>query len=241
MLPNLLDLLRNIRRIGRAIIGRDLFQRRQIAFPTESHGAGYGAWSICPETLSPESIVYSFGVGEDISFDLSLIAQYGMTVHAFDPTPRSIAWLTDKQVPERFRFHAYGVADFDGTATFNAPENPDHVSFSMVSGEQEALRPAKGEVFRLSTIMQKLGHDHIDVLKMDIEGAEYGVIEDLATSGLPVQQLLVEFHHRFEKAGVEKTKAAIRLLNTHGYRIFAVSPRGEEYSFIQINLRHGLR
>lgn len=32
----------------------------------------------------------------------------------------------------------------------------------------------------LPTVMLELGHNHIDLFKMDIEGAEYGVIENLA-------------------------------------------------------------
>jgi len=64
---------------------------------------------------------------------------------------------------------------------------------------------------------------------MDIEGAEYGVLADMLTCGIPVKQLLVEFHHRWPQLGIEKTKQAIRALNAAGYRIFSVSPSGEEY------------
>jgi len=48
---------------------------------------------------------------------------------------------------------------------------------------------------------------------------------------IPVKQLLVEFHHRWPQIGIEKTKRAIQALNAAGYRIFSVSPSGEEYSF----------
>jgi len=48
-----------------------------------------------------------------------------------------------------------------------------------------------------------------------------------------VQQLLVEFHHRWAQIGVEKTRQAIRDLNAAGYRIFDVSPSGEEYGFVR--------
>jgi hypothetical protein len=86
-------------------------------------------------------------------------------------------------------------------------------------------------VFRLASIMKMLGHDRVDLLKMDIEGAEYGVLDDLLASDIIVGQLLVEFHHRWPEVGIDKTKRAIRLLNGAGYRIFSVSASGEEYSF----------
>ena len=49
------------------------------------------------------------------------------------------------------------------------------------------------EVKTLETIMTQLGHKHIDVLKMDIEGAEYDVIENILSAQLLITQILIEF------------------------------------------------
>jgi hypothetical protein len=80
--------------------------------------------------------------------------------------------------------------------------------------------------------MRELGHTAIDVLKMDIEGAEYEVLDDLLQQRLPVRQILVEFHHRFTNVGVERTTRAVANLNAAGYRIFAASDNGEDYGFL---------
>jgi hypothetical protein len=87
----------------------------------------------------------------------------------------------------------------------------------------------------MRTFLSELRHTQIDLLKMDIEGAEYAVIEDLLASRIFVKQLLVEFHHRWKEISVSKTAAAIRSLNFMGYRIFAVSPSGEEYGFLHVD------
>jgi hypothetical protein len=42
-------------------------------------------------------------------------------------------------------------------------------------------------------------------MKMDIEGAEYEVLDGLLSSPIKPTQLLVEFHHRFPGIGLEKT------------------------------------
>jgi hypothetical protein len=81
--------------------------------------------------------------------------------------------------------------------------------------------------------VQKLGHNKIDILKMDIEGAEYEVVEDIVASPVPVYQVLIEFHHRFPYIGVNRTREAISRLNRAGYKIFNVSPTGEEISLIK--------
>jgi hypothetical protein len=99
---------------------------------------------------------------------------------------------------------------------------------------RETPGPAiEAPVYRLSTIMKTLGHSRVDLLKMDIEGAEYGVLADLLVSKIRPQQILVEFHHRWPEVGSDKTCVAIRNLNQAGYRIFNTSPSGEEYSFIR--------
>jgi|SRR5438876_3518250 len=226
----LLESLGPVKRAWSIIRGRDTWQRVQLRCKRILLGNEHARWCVCPTRLTPQSIVYSFGVGEEISFDLELIRQFGVRVHAFDPTPRSIQWVRAQAIPPEFVFHEYGVADFDGTCKFTPPENSAHVSYSMLR-KNNALRAIQVPVHRLTTIMEKLEHDHIDVLKMDIEGAEYGVIADLLSCEISVDQLLIEFHHRWPEVGVDKTKHAIRGLNETGYRIFNISPTGEEYSF----------
>jgi ribosomal protein L4 len=68
---------------------------------------------------------------------------------------------------------------------------------------------------------------------MDIEGAEYAAIRDILKSNLNIQQILIEFHHRFREIGINETKQAIELLRKHGYQIFSISTSREEYSFIK--------
>lgn len=66
--------------------------------------------------------------------------------------------------------------------------------------------------FGLSSVTTKLGHSNIDLLKMDIKGAEYEVLEGLLASPVKPKQLLVEFHHRFPTIGLEKTADMISRL-----------------------------
>lgn len=228
-------LLQKVRRLARAIIGKDFFPRLELHCRTEHFGSDYGGWDVAIEGIDHRTIVYSFGIGEDVTFDLALIERFGLTVHAFDPTPRSLRWVQQQIVPPSFVVHGYGLADRDGSFSFFPPANPDHVSHTILarsSTEEQAIQvPMK----RLDTIMQELGHQHIDLLKLDIEGAEYEVIEELERSDLRPGQLLVEFHHRFPEVGIARTKAALAALRRMDYRLFAVSSTGEEYGFVRIS------
>jgi FkbM family methyltransferase len=233
-MESLKNQVRRARHIYRSWKGRDVHVRIQDQCEKVCLGNDNANWCVCPSLLSEESVVYSIGVGTDISFDLELIRRFGTIVHAFDPTPRSIAWLQSQRLPEKFVFHDYGLGVHDGNLVFHPPENSNFVSYSVFSRGSATAPAVEAPVCRLATIMKRLGHTKIDLLKMDIEGAEYDVLSDLLASGAPVQQLLVEFHHRWKDVGPDRTKSAIQYLNRAGFRIFHVSASGEEYSFIKI-------
>ena len=205
----------------------------QLEKPGIFLGSSYGGWTVCPEGLHKGSVAYSFGIGKDITFDIELIDRFGMTVHAFDPTPESLDWLRGQNLPPQFVPHAYGLAARDGTVMFHPPQNPEHVSHSMVHRGRPGAQPVEVPVHRLGTIMGMLGHTGIDLLKMDIEGAEYESLNDILKTGNRVPQILVEFHHRFPGIGVKSTRSAIEALNAAGYAIFSISGSYEEFSFIR--------
>ena len=195
-------------------------------------GTEYGGYAVCPAGVGAESVVYSFGVGCDVSFDVELIKARQVTVHAFDPTPKSIEWVKTQQLPAEFVFHPWGIADFDGTASFHAPKDPTHVSHTLLDGGNVGTGTVDVPVFRLRTIMERLGHDRLDILKMDIEGAEYGVLDDVLNSGIPIAQILIEFHHNRSGVPLEKTQRAVEALERAGFRAFNESPSGYEFSFL---------
>lgn len=227
------DLVTKLLRLPKVIKGTDFYFSSQIKVTKKTLGNEGARWTICNEPINSNSIIYSVGVGTDISFDLALISNYHVTIHAFDPTPKSIDWVKSQSVPKEFILHEYGLANYDGKANFDPPENPLHISHKIISGGASNNKSIEVEVAKLSTIMKKLNHQHIDILKMDIEGAEYDVIDDIVNSNINITQLLIEFHHRFTSITIKKTKDAIKKLNLHGYKVFDVSPNGEEYSFIK--------
>ena len=197
-------------------------------------GSDYGGWDVVTCGLTPRSVVYSFGVGEDASFDKALIEKCNLTIHAFDPTPKSIEWVRQQKFSDQFVMHEYGVASIDGVVSFYPPENPDHVSHTIIDRPSTKSAAIAVSVKRVSTIMQELGHAHIDLLKMDIEGAEYDVIQDMYNSNIRPGQMLIEFHHRFPGVGISKTKNATKCIRKMGYRLFSVSDAGQEYCYIRV-------
>ncbi|HEY1802697.1 MAG TPA: FkbM family methyltransferase [Terriglobales bacterium] len=207
----------------------------QTARKLQKLGSDYGGYFVDPLLVSSDAIVYSLGVGEDISFDLSVIEKFGATVHAFDPTPKAKTWLESQSLPEQFSFQAIGAARFDGEVDFYLPPRSDFVSHSIIRAQQYSRDSIRVPVMKLSTAMRRLQHSRLDILKMDIEGAEYEVLDDLIKDDIYVKQIVVEFHHRLSSIGIAKTRAAISALNNYGMKISYICPRMEVFTFIRLD------
>jgi FkbM family methyltransferase len=198
------------------------------------YGTSYGGFYIIPGLLNDSSVIYSFGTGRDISFDIECIRKHGASVFAFDPTPKSIDWIGNQTLPDRFHFHPYGISAFGtGQADFFLPANPRAISGSMVKHKEvDAEKSVKVMMKTFDDITRDLNHTHIDVLKMDIEGSEYDVIDTILASPVTIDQILVEFHDRDFALAEPRSREAIRKLSEKDYVVYGCSRSYEELSLI---------
>lgn len=225
-------MLEAIKGIGRRIL-RPPLHKPEVKPKYKFLGTQYGGWPLIEADFTKGALIYSFGVGEDLSFDLAAIERYSCRVEAFDPTPKSLDWVVRQSLPRQLTFHPIGIAAHDGETVFFPPANDGDTSFSATAaGNQDKSKRITAVVNRLSTIVERLGGVPPDILKMDIEGFEYEVLPDVMASGFRPGQLLIEFHHRMYENTEEQTFDAVELLKAEGYALFYVSSSGHEYGFV---------
>jgi FkbM family methyltransferase len=207
---------------------------KTITCPHQWYGSSYGGFYLNPKLLKPSSVVYSFGIGEDISFDLKVIKNHHCKVFAFDPTPRTIRWISSQKLPSEFIFQDVGLSETSGMVSFNIPANPKRISGSLLKlGAEEQYKSIEVMMKSLEQLAKENGHNHIDLLKMDIEGAEYEVIGSILASDIKIDQLLVEFHDRCFDMKSPRSIQTVEALKKHGFELFAASKSFEEISFIR--------
>ena len=194
------------------------------------YGGDHG-WVVDESLLNRESVIYSVGVGSNIDFDIELINSFGATVHAFDPTPRSIEWVKNQQLPKHFIFHPFGLSAENGHMDFFPPAKASSTHFSPIDRYGDTNNIVRAPVKDIDTIASELKHKEIDLLKMDIEGAEYEVIEALPKNRVAINQILIEFHHMYKGIQISKTVDAISTLSNLGFELFNISQRTYEFSF----------
>lgn len=191
-----------------------LFRQEIPSLRFETIGSEYGGWTVPLDLIQPDWICYCAGAGEDITFDIGLSERFGCDIYSFDPTPRAIRHV-QKTAPAgpRYRFYPIGLWSEDTTLKFYAPRDPQHVSHSALNLQQTSVY-FEAPVRRLSTLMKNLRHDRIDLLKIDIEGAEHRVLQDMIHDGIATKVLLVEFDQPMPPLLVVTT---IRRLTRAGY------------------------
>lgn len=211
-------------------------QRIQSRHDLVRLGSRYGGWIVPSSAVQAHSVCYCAGVGEDISFDLALMERFGCEVHAFDPTPRAIEFVRRNaaDVP-RFHFHPVGLWERDEQLRFYAPSNPKHVSHSVMNLQQTDSffeAPCRS----LTSLMNELGHARIDLLKLDIEGAEQRVIAAMLEQGVTVKVLCVEFDEatlEWTPERKQRIAATADALASHGYVLVAQEGRGN-YTYAHV-------
>jgi FkbM family methyltransferase len=170
--------------------------------------------TVLPEwTIAADWVCYCGGVGEDIRFELELARRWGVHVHLFDPTPRSIAFIEAERLPaEQYTFLPVGLWSEDATLHFAAPQNEEYVSHTVMEGDTWPGFDAQCR--SIPSLMRELGHDRVDLLKMNIEGAEGTVLDAALAAGIRpgIITLTWEGDGAFRKA-IDRTSA----LRSEGY------------------------
>ena len=89
--------------------------RIDMTLPMESFGSEYGGFSLFNMYSENENlIVYSFGIGEDLSFSNDIAEKFNCReIYAFDPTPKSMKYVETQNLYHQpyFHFYKWGLSD----------------------------------------------------------------------------------------------------------------------------------
>lgn len=194
-----------------------------------------GDWAFLKEWLRKDSVVYSFGVGDDIAFDLAVNRVTGSKVFCFDPTIDGAIFENKGADVDGIGFYPWAVAGVDGELALYDRLNSNGESsgmFTLARSSADGVKVITAPAFTVKTIMKKLGHAEVDLIKFDVEGAEFAALEAMLDSEVRPRQLLIEFHHRFKDFSVTQVRRVVKRLRALGYHVVYVTPSGREFTFL---------
>ena len=202
-------------------------------------GTEYGGYAV-PTEIIRGSVGLSFGAGEDISFEVVVAGELAATVHIYDPTPRSIEYCQD--VIEGFNgqgklgamfFHPFGVWSERKVEKFYSPSDPSHVSYSILN-MQNTDEYFEAECLSPTDILQWLELDSVDFVKLNIEGAEYEVLNAMFDSHIVPSVVCITFdelHSPIDHGASDRMRNLVRRFTEQSY--LPVHIRDCKVTFVQ--------
>lgn len=208
----------------------------------EKLGTKYGGWRVPKKMeLNESSICYLGGVGEDASFDILLQNKYGCHIFMIDPTRKASIHYNElitsrpfsgniqpdylktiagiKFDPSKLTYISCGLWNCKDELKFYRQDISSCVSQTLI----EDMFSTQYDIVSVDTIagiMDKFGHTHIDLLKLDIEGAECKTLEKMLDDKVYPRYILVEFDlHLKHKDKSNETRKIINRLISEGYKI----------------------
>ena len=152
-----------------------------------------GNYKIFPDNISVNSVIYSCGIANEISFDEAISNKFGCNVLMFDPTKQSLNFMNSINNP-KLKFFNIGIWKRDGNIKFfHHTENSNLSVTNIFHSEKYFILPCKS----IATLMREHQQSIIDVLKMDIEGASFDIINDLLDKSIYPKQIVVELERSF--------------------------------------------
>ncbi len=89
--------------------------------------------------------------------------------------------------------------------------------------------------------MEKLGHQYIDYLKLDIEGAEFEVLENILEENIDVRNIYLEYHYyELNKPfnNIKRINKSLNELLLSGYQVIH-NDRNRYYTLVKTSHRKG--
>ena len=224
--------MKKIRQLLKKLIGRYLNADVSLLKDSIYVGSTYHGYHIPSRFLDSNSVCYCVGAGIDISFDIELVKRFSAKVFIFDPMPYALSHFKglvnktreNKQLTigagavnytydisegelSTVKFIPMGLWNEKKLVKFYYPTKGTYAGHS-ITNLQSTNEYIEAQVDTLSNVMADLKHQRIDLLKLEIEGAEYTVIDNLVQERIDIKILLVEFDEFHHKKG--KTLATLR-------------------------------
>jgi len=155
-----------------------------------------GGYLVCSDAIQEIENLITLGVGDDISFEIDMEKNNSLKmVHMYDYTVNHFLFIKIifKYLRRLLTFRTkidnftYSIMNYINFIKFNNKKN-------VFLYKQRVVDEVKDEIdINLNSIFEKIKSSK-NLLKVDIEGSEYSIIEQINQSSLNIKMLIIEFH-----------------------------------------------
>lgn len=161
--------------------------------------------------LDADSIVFDVGGFKGrFASDIYTIYQCKQ-IHVFEPIKKYATELKTRFKKNKHIYvYPFGLSNKDSTQYISL--NNDGSSVYLKGKESEQIK-----LIRLSSFLTKKNFNHVDLLKLNVEGSEYDILEDLIKTGeiSIFKNIQVQFHDFAPNAFIRIKQIQKQLRKTH--------------------------
>jgi FkbM family methyltransferase len=155
-------------------------------------------------------------VGANVGMFAVRQAARGAHVYAFEPNPdcyrRLARAVVENAATSAISLFNYAVGAAPGTGTLRVPDNRTALGSLAAIGSETVTFSSEVSVTCLDLILPALAVPHVDLLKIDAEGAEVEVLRGAAQTLRHTERVILEYH----SDGLRDEVSAV--LAGHGFR-----------------------
>jgi FkbM family methyltransferase len=158
-----------------------------------------------------------------------MIARYGATMHVYEPLPELFESIAANANLQKFEEAIVAKA---GPVTLVKPD--DRCATIHEGAPEGDAFTVKGVTFK--TALDRVGGE-VDLVKMDIEGAEIDLLEQIPASDMRrIRQMTVEFHDFLYPELTPRVEAIKRRIDSMGFYVIPFSRTNGDVLFVRRDL-----
>lgn len=185
--------------------------------------------------------IFDCGCGKDAELAIALMNKYKSKVICVDPTKKHSIHLRElEKKHNNLKYLQYAIVAVSRTLLFH--ESINNESGSISNGHQnikkDIIKSYKVEGLNLLSLINKANVSKVDYIKLDLEGAEYDLINSLKENDLaPFKQIYIEFHHFcIEEKSYKDTIECVNKIRDMGFKVYSLDFRN--FLFVSGKLNH---
>lgn len=187
-----------------------------------------------------EEVVASFGVGSDIEFENQLVNIFNQEIYLFDPTPKSIKYISKTNLSQNINFFPLGISSTAGVHKFYQTKPWSDYTIIKPKKIFDEISVQFIDVEKLINIINK----PISMMKLDIEGAAISVVHNILENNLipEIKIIVAEFEapmYQQNKNFIEykqDLESLLELIKIKQWKLFLIPKQKNKYVSLEVVL-----
>lgn len=220
--------------------GRSLLQRLR-ALHERFFADAFWLWLVYSRKFEPEVWKalrnlrgeLAVDVGAQVGFYTIMFSRNFKRVIAIEPNPvnvQNLILLVSYNGIPNVEVISAAAGIQEGRTKLNIPSSNRYGGGSII---REGAQSIEVQQIRLDNLLAT--EKSVDLVKIDVEGAEFLVLEGARETLKRTRHLMIELHDTNRKAEVEKLE---RLLSEYSFRLAWLSEKGEQFQHLLANKSH---